>query len=37
MGGDFNFDEEKLQNSKVQQYLSNFMLCTDLKIANNNI
>ena len=37
MGGDFNFDEEKLQNSKVLQCFSNFMLCTNLKIANNNI
>ena len=37
MGGDFNFDKEKLQNSKVLQCLSNFILCTDLKIANNNI
>ena len=33
----FNFDEEKVQNSKVLQCPSNFMLCTDLKIANKNI
>ena len=37
MGYNFNFDKEKLQNSKVLQCLSNFMLCMYLKIANYNI
>ena len=38
MGGDFNFDKENFKIViKVLQCLSNFMFCTDLKIANNNI